>query len=82
MDECLTRQMAAINGIRGTSSYVVLRIVKRQHRFASFWEEEALESHETLVKPLNARIRRKNVTKTDSTRSGRGVRRHAQAKSQ
>ena len=36
MDHFLTRQLASIEGIRGTSSSILLRIVRRQHRYAAF----------------------------------------------
>lgn len=39
MDHFLTRELAAIEGIRATSSSVLLRIVRRQHRYAAFAQE-------------------------------------------
>lgn len=36
MDHFLTRELASIEGIRGTSSSILLRIVRRQHRYAAF----------------------------------------------
>lgn len=41
MDQFLTRQLAAIDGIRGTSSSILLRIVRRQHRYAAFARDDA-----------------------------------------
>ena len=39
MDQFLTRTLAGIDGIRATSSSVLLRIVRRQHRYAAFAKE-------------------------------------------
>lgn len=39
MDQFLTRTLASIKGIRSTSSSVLLRIVRRQHRYAAFAKE-------------------------------------------
>jgi Lrp/AsnC family transcriptional regulator for asnA, asnC and gidA len=41
MDHFLTRQLASIEGIRRTSSSILLRIVRRQHRYAAFARDDA-----------------------------------------
>jgi len=47
MDEFLTRALAGIDGIRATSSSVLLRIVRRQHRYAAFAKEREAARSDT-----------------------------------
>lgn len=43
MDHFLTRELASIEGIRGTSSSILLRIVRRQHRYAAFARDDGAQ---------------------------------------
>ena len=47
MDQFLTRSLADIDGIRATSSSVLLRIVRRQHRYAAFAKEREVARNDT-----------------------------------
>ncbi len=59
MDQFLTRTLSGIDGIRATSSSVLLRIVRRQHRYAAFAKERDAARGDTWPVQGGARKPRK-----------------------
>ena len=60
MDQFLTGTLSGIEGIRAISSAVLLRIVRRQHRYAAFAKErEATHSDIRPVRAVSRRVEKK-----------------------
>lgn len=65
MDHFLTRKLASIKGIRATSSSVLLRIVRRQHRYAAFAQEGEAARTQSRADDIARRSGRSRRTKKE-----------------